>query len=88
MSLLLPSHQVPLSYCISPCHPLSILYFALSQETEKEKVANGIGFTEPFNIQNPNQFKESQRQSWDSVSGGWQNGGRRLRMVLKILVVG
>jgi ubiquinone/menaquinone biosynthesis C-methylase UbiE len=48
----------------------------LSQQIEKEKVAKGEGFTKSINIQDPIQFKESQRQSWNSVSEGWQKWWR------------
>lgn len=48
----------------------------LSQEIGKEKVVKEVGVTRPINIQDPNQFKESQRQSWNSVSKGWQKWWR------------
>jgi ubiquinone/menaquinone biosynthesis C-methylase UbiE len=48
----------------------------LSQETNEEKVAKRVGLTSPFNIPDPNQFKDSQRQSWNSVSEGWQRWWR------------
>jgi ubiquinone/menaquinone biosynthesis C-methylase UbiE len=48
----------------------------LSQETKEERVAKRVGLTGPFNIPDPNQFKDSQRQSWNSVSEGWQRWWR------------
>src|SRR5829696_7689794 len=49
----------------------------LSQETnEEEKVTKRVALTGPFDIQDPNQFKNSQRQSWNSVSEGWQRWWR------------
>ncbi|HKG30703.1 MAG TPA: hypothetical protein VKA91_05485, partial [Nitrososphaeraceae archaeon] len=48
----------------------------LSQETNEERFANRVGLAGPFNIQDPNKFKNSQRQSWNSVSEGWQRWWR------------
>jgi hypothetical protein len=48
-----------------------------NQETEKGKVVNGESVTKVYNTQlDSNQFKESQRQSWNSVSEGWQRWWR------------
>jgi ubiquinone/menaquinone biosynthesis C-methylase UbiE len=48
----------------------------LSQETKEDRVAKRVGLAGPFNIHDPNQFKNSQRQSWNSVSEGWQRWWR------------
>lgn len=48
-----------------------------NQEIEKGKVVNGESVTKVYNTQlDHNQFKESQRQSWNSVSEGWQKWWR------------